>query len=84
VNADAKTAMQDVCYSALHHREFATSEEMLAALMPHVERYVAARAGDMAAAYQARIAAEDLTSTEITILKIRIDTLLALATGDQS
>jgi hypothetical protein len=39
---DIKADMQDVLYRAMHESDPATSEEALGALMPIVDRYVAA------------------------------------------
>lgn len=42
MSADPKADMQDVLYGCLMHDRYDTSEQALDALMPHVDRYVAA------------------------------------------
>lgn len=41
ISDDAKDSIQRVCYGAIHDDAFATSDQMLDALVPHVERIVA-------------------------------------------
>ncbi len=52
MTADIKSDMQDVLYGAMLHDRYDTSEQALDALMPHVDRYVAAELRRLAEAYE--------------------------------
>lgn len=41
-SADVRDDIQRVCYRAIHDAAFNTSDKMIAALVPHLDRYVAA------------------------------------------